>query len=118
MVGVDGEDEAQPLQTFLAVGAQYEAPVERLPRRRDSPRARRTRSVIVNVPSRTCRVASLACFMQRASVYGPAGRTTRSRVNSVAAGGLGGHTEIVRAAEDRLRFIATALLLQDDGPVE
>ena len=41
-----------------------------------------TRSAVVSVPSRRWRVASLECFVLRASENGPAGRTTRSRVNS------------------------------------
>ena len=40
-----------------------------------------TRSVVVNVPSRSRRVASLACLRDWASENGPAGRTTRSNVN-------------------------------------
>ena len=118
MVGVDGEDEPQPLEALLALGAQYDASVHASGSPTRPRRDRRRAASSSSVPSRSCRVASLACFVQSASEYGPAGRTTRSRVNSCGLRGLGVHAEIVRAAEDRLRLFAASLLLEERGPLD
>jgi hypothetical protein len=56
-----------------------------------------TWSVVVSVPSRRWRVASLACLVHRASVNGPAGRTTRSNVNAC------GVLQSRRPRRDRMR---------------
>ncbi len=78
MIRVERDQEAQSLESFLALRSEDDASVDGLLRGSDLDARLPRRSVVVRTPSRRRRVASLACFVERASENGPTGRSTRS----------------------------------------